>query len=269
MKVTRIRHSYTSPDGENVHRPEGMEEYSFFHFYQDMDLLVDGEIIHTEPHAVILFDMHTPQYYRNPAPLVHDWLHWEGALPSILQTCNIAFNTVYYPSNPAFITELIYKMETEFYSRQAHCDLLMKNAFEELVIKLSRSLQTPPMPNLSLDMREKMQQIRGKALSYLELRMTIPEMAAFVELSPSHFYKLYKALYGVSPIDDAINARITKAQELLFLKNMSVSEIAHYLGYANTTHFIRQFKSRTGVSPTEYKKGITASSRQRSRIPKP
>ncbi len=254
MRITRIRHSYISPEGEDVHRPGGMEEYTLLHFYQSMDLLVNGEIIHTEPHAVVLFDMHTPHYYHNPEPLVHDWLHWDGELPPILKTCNIAFNKVYYPPNPTFITELIYEIETEYYSQQEFCDLLMEKKFEELIIKLSRSISSPSQPNLSLATREKMQQIRGKALSYLELRMTVPEMAAFAELSPSYFYKLYKALYGVSPIDDAINARIKKAQELLFLKNMPVSEIAHYLGYANTTHFIRQFKSRTGVSPMEYKK---------------
>ncbi len=256
MRITRIRHSYISPEGENVHRPEGMEECTLLHFYRSMELLLNGEIIHTEPHAVLLLDRHTPHYYHNPEPLVHDWLHWDGEMPSILQTCNIEFNKVYYPPNPAFVTELIYEIETEYYGPQAFSELLMEKKFEELIIKLARSIEAPPLPDISLATREKMQQVRGRACSYLELRMTVPEMAAMAELSPSYFYKLYKALYGISPIDDAINARIRKAKELLFLKNMSVSEVAHFLGYANTTHFIRQFKSRTGVSPTEYKKKL-------------
>ena len=33
-----------------------------------------------------------------------------------------------------------------------------------------------------------------------------------------------------------------------------IEEIATSLGYANTTHFIRQFKDKVGVSPSNYRK---------------
>jgi AraC-like DNA-binding protein len=41
-----------------------------------------------------------------------------------------------------------------------------------------------------------------------------------------------------------------------------VGDLAARLGYANTTHFIRQFKKQTGVSPLRYRKNHLPKSRQ-------
>jgi len=73
-------------------------------------------------------------------------------------------------------------------------------------------------------------------------------------LSESRFFSLYKRIFGISPTLDLINAKITAAKNLLLSTDEKIEAISHALGYDNVTHFIRQFKSRVGKSPSAYRK---------------
>ena len=91
---------------------------------------------------------------------------------------------------------------------------------------------------------------------FLELSSpwTIDELSKLVNLSPSRFQVVYKNIFGISPIDDLIKARVAAAKNMLCVLDTPVFEIARALGYNNQFHFIRQFKKQTGFSPTEYRK---------------
>ena len=45
-----------------------------------------------------------------------------------------------------------------------------------------------------------------------------------------------------------------KAKWLLENTSLPVSQIAEQCGYANNSHFIRQFNERTGQTPSDYRK---------------
>ena len=53
-------------------------------------------------------------------------------------------------------------------------------------------------------------------------------------------------------MNDLIQARIDAAKSALTGQDISISEVAERLGYANATHFSRQFRQRTGISPRGY-----------------
>lgn len=46
----------------------------------------------------------------------------------------------------------------------------------------------------------------------------------------------------------------TEAQIMLQDTDLSVSDIAHEVGYENTEHFIRIFKKNLHMTPTEYRR---------------
>ncbi|MCR5142255.1 MAG: substrate-binding domain-containing protein [Ruminococcus sp.] len=73
-------------------------------------------------------------------------------------------------------------------------------------------------------------------------------------ISKSHFQRIYKELFGTSCKEDIIAARMQTAEYYLIHTELSVTEIAERSGYPNTSHFIRQFKKKNGVSPNEYRK---------------
>ena len=51
--------------------------------------------------------------------------------------------------------------------------------------------------------------------------------------------------------------RIDRAKELLRTTDMSVDEISSAVGYTNVTSFGRKFKQEVGLTPTQYRAGIT------------
>ena len=78
-------------------------------------------------------------------------------------------------------------------------------------------------------------------------------MAKKIGLSESHFYLLYKKIYGITPTSDLIKVKIDSAKHMLRFQKTQIGDIAANLGYQNTTHFIRQFKKMVGISPSQYR----------------
>lgn len=54
----------------------------------------------------------------------------------------------------------------------------------------------------------------------------------------------------------SIQQRIERVKELLIYDEKTVSEIAHELGYSSTQYLSNQFKSETGLTPTQFRKLI-------------
>ncbi len=83
-------------------------------------------------------------------------------------------------------------------------------------------------------------------------RITNEELAAQTDFSSSYFRKLFRDIYGVSPLEYLKEIRMSKAKEMLRSSEGSISEIAAALGYANVYDFSRTFKRETGLSPSAY-----------------
>lgn len=71
-------------------------------------------------------------------------------------------------------------------------------------------------------------------------------------LSEYHFFRLFKAAFGISPHQFLISKRIEKARELLTYPGLSISEIAHLCGFSDIFSFSKSFKKHTGLSPSAF-----------------
>jgi len=83
--------------------------------------------------------------------------------------------------------------------------------------------------------------------------LTLPQLAAHVGLSPTHFLRMFKVVMGRTPIEFLIRIRIREAKRLLADVRLSVSEVAYRVGYSDPHYFTRQFHTSDGLSPSEYR----------------
>ncbi len=72
-------------------------------------------------------------------------------------------------------------------------------------------------------------------------------------LSYSHFRKLFRAYYGVSPHQQLCDMRLQRARDLLLTTALPVSEIARQCGYSSIYLFSRMFKAHSGMSPALFR----------------
>ena len=72
-------------------------------------------------------------------------------------------------------------------------------------------------------------------------------------VSKFHLLRLFKKHYGLTPRQYLIDKRIEKSKEQL-IKGMSVTETCLVVGFESLGSFSTLFKTKTGKSPTEFKK---------------
>jgi AraC-like DNA-binding protein len=90
-------------------------------------------------------------------------------------------------------------------------------------------------------------------LRHLDTPLQVATLAARANVSPSHFFALFKRRVGCAPIDYFIRLRMQHACRLLDETEMSVKEVAATLGYDDQFYFSRLFKAVNNVSPSRYR----------------
>jgi AraC family transcriptional regulator, arabinose operon regulatory protein len=80
---------------------------------------------------------------------------------------------------------------------------------------------------------------------------TVAEMAGRATLSRAQFTRRFVKQFGMSPAQYLIQARIDRAHQLLTESGMTVTETAAALGYTDVPYFSRQYKQRTGRTPSQ------------------
>jgi len=81
------------------------------------------------------------------------------------------------------------------------------------------------------------------------------DVAAYVGFHPSHLGRLFRAHYGTSVHAWLIRTRIERAKLLLRSTDRSVTEVAQSVGFRSYSPFEKRFRSLTGTSPTNYRRG--------------
>ena len=82
-------------------------------------------------------------------------------------------------------------------------------------------------------------------------RMSIEEVARVCWLSPHHFKRSFKSLFGMSPHRYHVQKRIQVASELL-MHRFPVSEACRQVGFENSSSFIRLFREFYHVTPKKF-----------------
>lgn len=85
-------------------------------------------------------------------------------------------------------------------------------------------------------------------------RITLEALADHVHLHPNYLCAIFKSRSGQTVFEYLTSLRIAKARRLLNKGNLSVTQVAEKVGFNDTDHFSRTFKSHVGISPSAYRK---------------
>ena len=83
--------------------------------------------------------------------------------------------------------------------------------------------------------------------------ITVSDIANHLGIDRTYLFRLFKKEINVSPIDYLISLRIEKAKLLLVNTKKPVKEISQLIGYSSYTSFVRSFKNKCKLLPSEYR----------------
>lgn len=84
--------------------------------------------------------------------------------------------------------------------------------------------------------------------------LTVADIAARANLSPSRFGVIFREQFGLSPHQYFLRLRIEHAQTLLHATDLPLREIAASCGFADVHHFAKAFKRLAGLTPGAYRR---------------
>lgn len=83
-------------------------------------------------------------------------------------------------------------------------------------------------------------------------------LAATAGVSKYHFLRCFAATYGPTPARYLAERRIERAQDLLRVGNVTVTEICILVGYSSLGSFSAKFRELIGVCPSDYQARFAA-----------
>ncbi|MDR1484857.1 MAG: AraC family transcriptional regulator [Planctomycetaceae bacterium] len=85
-------------------------------------------------------------------------------------------------------------------------------------------------------------------------KITLDELASLVFLSQRQFERRFHEIFYLSPSNFILKVRIDKAIRCLVENDESITQIALNCGFYDNSHFTRQFKKITKMSPIQFRK---------------
>lgn len=258
MNIIRVKSLWPERKNFALQRTSTGNEYIFIHYLTPVEVFLDGKWVAVKKGGCILYDKYSKQQFRSPENrLIHDFIHFDGNLTSIMARYGLEFNTLYYPINSDSITAVIQSIEKETLAKYEYYHELCQLKMRELLTILARNSN---IENQTLyadsETVARFTELRKKLHLNFSEDLSVEEMAEMVNLSSSRFHNLYKQIFGISPKKDYLQVKIEHAKSLLADEKYSIQKVAEMSGYNNQYHFIRQFKDVVGVTPGKYMKSI-------------
>lgn len=83
--------------------------------------------------------------------------------------------------------------------------------------------------------------------------LDVPALAADALMSVGHFQRAFKKAYGQTPYSYLMTRRVERAQALLRLGELSVTEVCMAVGCTSLGSFSAKFTALTGETPSAYR----------------
>ena len=157
-----------------------------------------------------------------------------------------------YPATGSLLEKAMDQIFASMNQNTPLSDLYLRSGLVEMAAcmeeqaKLKKGRQTPALLELYEPVLRYIQ-------SHLDEKISINDLAQTMNLSESRFQHCFLEIFHCSPMEYVLRLRIEKACKLLRKTKMPVAQIALDCGFANLSHFNRQFLKRTTMTPRQYR----------------
>ena len=111
-----------------------------------------------------------------------------------------------------------------------------------------------PVSRASQDLNRRMLRARDVMDGHYAEPLDVPALARLAHVSPAHFSRSFRAVFGETPHRYLQRRRVERAMFLLRQGDRPVTEICLEVGFTSLGTFSRTFRAIVGESPTAYRR---------------
>lgn len=258
MKVGSIGYNYERGREYWEDRTDGIGCHLLLLVKSDGRFFINGrETIVKKPSYVLIRPDTSVEYGSYKGEYCEDWIYmnfgpedeqWVKSLGIKLDECVEVGNIHEFSA-------LALSMTYEHYLTDEFHEKMEERYLEQMFLLLARRTSNGHTA-VSEDFSEKdvrFKELRVRMYHYPRTIGTIDEIASELNISRSGLQHYYKQMFGVPLSKDMINARLNYCAILLATTDKSLHEMAIESGYQNEFYFMRQFKEKYKMTPSEYR----------------
>ena len=153
------------------------------------------------------------------------------------------------------IAKFVESIEFYFQNPTLVSDSLLELKMKELILLLVQTENVKSIIELLAELYSSRTTNFMKTIKlHIYSNLSMEELAKVCNLSLSSFKREFKKTFNDSPANYILVEKLKKAKKLLAVSDLPINEIAYETGFNDPLYFTRQFKMKTGLSPTDYRK---------------
>jgi AraC-like DNA-binding protein len=110
------------------------------------------------------------------------------------------------------------------------------------------------LPSHASSTVRRLSRARDRLCEALDEKLTLDQVAREAALTPTQFIRSFKAVFGQTPHQVRIEARLELAKKLLITDSMPVTDICAAAGFASLGTFSHVFARRVGSAPSVFRR---------------
>jgi AraC-like DNA-binding protein len=232
-------YNFTGPAAVNVYQKRRVSPYG-----KEANICVFSPDV---PHEEIMEDQ-----FRSYLAVQIDRDFYENEFKRYQNYQPVIFKGDFFPANE-LILNILKLFMVESRENLPGKDELLNALALEVTHQLIRHCHHITSPDAKISQKIEINQLINYLNEAFADKITVLDMAEYVNLSPSHFTRIFKEETGFSPTDFLIDLRLRKAKKYLLNHDQTIAEVAFSCGFSSSAYFATCFFKRTGITPTQFR----------------
>ncbi|MGN0535309.1 MAG: helix-turn-helix domain-containing protein [Eubacterium sp.] len=213
----------------------------------------DGKHITAHEGDTIILDCYKPHEYYTNDSFESIWIHIAGANSlGIFEEIENTYGNLIKCKDIQHVKKLMFRIFEGIKSDNPPSELNLSLDIYKLFAELLNPQSAKNKGESSYE--DCVQTVKEFIAENLNENLTVGKLADIVNMSSSHFSRVFKRQTGFSPYDFVLLSRLNRAKYLLQVTDMTVASIAYETGFNSESNFIYFFTENEGISPGKFRK---------------
>lgn len=213
----------------------------------------DGKHITARKGDTVILNCYEPHEYYTTDSFESIWIHIAGANSfELFEEIEKSEGNLIKCKDVQHLRKLLFRIFDGISGSNPPTELSLSLDIYKIFIEL---LNPQSIKNKGeINYEDRIQNVKEYISENLNENITVAKLADIINMSSSHFSRVFKQQTGFSPYDYILISRLNRAKYLLQVTDMTVASIAYEIGFNSESNFIYFFTENEGISPGKFRK---------------